>query len=125
MFTGLVQSLATVKAIVPEGPGVRLEISDSMIAVRSAVGDSIALWTIGGDTLDLARASPRGHDVICQLAAALHQERARAQSGVADLQLKQLISRGLFAQAANQRLQRLANDRLGQRAPRKSADFLG
>jgi riboflavin synthase len=43
MFTGLVQSLATVKAIVPEGPGVRLEISDSMIAVRSAVGDSIAV----------------------------------------------------------------------------------
>jgi riboflavin synthase len=43
MFTGLVQSLATVKAIVPEGPGVRLEISDSMIAIRSAVGDSIAV----------------------------------------------------------------------------------
>jgi riboflavin synthase len=43
MFTGLVQSLATVKAIVPEGPGMRLEISDSMIAVRSAVGDSIAV----------------------------------------------------------------------------------
>ena len=43
MFTGLVQSLASVKAIVPEGPGVRLEIIDSRIAVRSAVGDSIAV----------------------------------------------------------------------------------
>ncbi len=43
MFTGLVQSLATVKAILPEGPGVRLVIADSMIALRSAVGDSIAV----------------------------------------------------------------------------------
>jgi len=43
MFTGLVQSLATVKDIIPEGPGVRLVISDSMIALRSAVGDSIAI----------------------------------------------------------------------------------
>ena len=43
MFTGLVQSLATVRAVVSEGPGVRLVIADSMIAVRSAVGDSIAV----------------------------------------------------------------------------------
>ncbi len=43
MFTGLVQSLAKVRQIVPEGPGVRLEISDPMFAQRSAVGDSIAV----------------------------------------------------------------------------------
>ena len=43
MFTGLVQSLATVRAVVSEGPGVRLVIADSMTALRSAVGDSIAL----------------------------------------------------------------------------------
>lgn len=43
MFTGLVQSLATVQAVVPEGPGVRLVIADSMTALRAAVGDSIAL----------------------------------------------------------------------------------
>ncbi len=43
MFTGLVQSLATVWAVVSEGPGVRLVIADSMTAPRAAVGDSIAL----------------------------------------------------------------------------------
>ncbi len=43
MFTGLVQSLATVQAVVSEGPGVRLVIADSMTALRAAVGDSIAL----------------------------------------------------------------------------------
>ncbi len=43
MFTGLVQSLATVRAVVSEGPGVRLVIADSMTALRAAVGDSIAL----------------------------------------------------------------------------------
>jgi riboflavin synthase len=43
MFTGLVQSLAEVKSIVPVGPGVRLAISDGEIAQRSAIGDSIAI----------------------------------------------------------------------------------
>ncbi len=43
MFTGLVQSLTTVRAVVSEGPGVRLVIADSMTALRAAVGDSIAL----------------------------------------------------------------------------------
>lgn len=43
MFTGLVESLATVQGLLPEGPGVRLEITDALIAARSAVGDSIAI----------------------------------------------------------------------------------
>lgn len=43
MFTGLVESLAKVSAIVPEGPGVRLTIADALVARRSAVGDSIAV----------------------------------------------------------------------------------
>ena len=43
MFTGLVQSLATVEAVLPEGPGVRLVIADPLTAQRAAVGDSIAV----------------------------------------------------------------------------------
>ena len=43
MFTGLVESLATVRALVPQGPGIRLEITDSLMATRAAVGDSIAI----------------------------------------------------------------------------------
>ena len=43
MFTGLVQSLAAVKAIEPEEPGVRLVIADPLTAQRAAVGDSIAI----------------------------------------------------------------------------------
>jgi len=43
MFTGLVQSLATVSQIVPEGPGVRLVIADAPTAATATVGDSIAL----------------------------------------------------------------------------------
>ncbi len=43
MFTGLVQSLATVESLVPEDPGVRLVIADSLAAGRAAVGDSIAM----------------------------------------------------------------------------------
>lgn len=43
MFTGLVQNLATVRRIVPQVPGVRLEIEDSLVASSSAVGDSIAI----------------------------------------------------------------------------------
>jgi riboflavin synthase len=43
MFTGLVQSLAEVKSLVPVGPGVRLAVKDAAIAARTAIGDSIAI----------------------------------------------------------------------------------
>lgn len=43
MFTGLVQSLASVKSLDRVGPGVRLTVSDEAIAGRSAIGDSIAI----------------------------------------------------------------------------------
>jgi len=43
MFTGLVQSLATVREIVSEGPGVRLTISEAAIASAADLGDSIAV----------------------------------------------------------------------------------
>jgi riboflavin synthase len=43
MFTGLVQSLAKIESIVPEGPGVRLVIADPLTAQRAAVGDSVAV----------------------------------------------------------------------------------
>ncbi len=43
MFTGLVQSLATVQEITPEGPGVRLTIAEPAIAVAATLGDSIAV----------------------------------------------------------------------------------
>jgi len=43
MFTGLVQSLATVSEVVPEGPGIRLILAESLVASRAAVGDSIAV----------------------------------------------------------------------------------
>jgi riboflavin synthase len=44
MFTGLVEALATVVAVLPESPGMRLviRVSDS-VANRTKVGDSIAL----------------------------------------------------------------------------------
>lgn len=43
MFTGLVESLATVKAVVPEPPGVRLLIEASCFAADAALGDSICV----------------------------------------------------------------------------------
>ncbi len=43
MFTGLVQSLATVQEITPEGPGVRLTIVEPAIAAAAKLGDSIAV----------------------------------------------------------------------------------
>jgi riboflavin synthase len=43
VFTGLVQSLAEVRSLAPEGPGARLLIRDEAIAARSQVGDSIAV----------------------------------------------------------------------------------
>lgn len=58
MFTGLVESMAEVVAIVPELPGVRLMIRESRIASETAIGDSIALngccltvIDVDGDTL--------------------------------------------------------------------------
>lgn len=58
MFTGLIESLSEVAAIVPEPPGVRLVIREPRIAPESAIGDSIALngccltvVAIDGDTL--------------------------------------------------------------------------
>jgi riboflavin synthase len=43
VFTGLVQSLAEVSAVVPEGPGVRLVVRDPAVAATAKVGDSIAV----------------------------------------------------------------------------------
>ena len=43
VFTGLVQALARVQAVTPEGPGVRLLIRDEMIALDARIGDSIAI----------------------------------------------------------------------------------
>jgi riboflavin synthase len=43
MFTGLVQSLAEVAAVVPEPPGVRLVIRAPQISAAAKIGDSIAL----------------------------------------------------------------------------------
>lgn len=43
MFTGLVQSLAAVRSIVQEGPGVRLTIVEPEIAKRAELGASIAV----------------------------------------------------------------------------------
>ncbi len=43
MFTGLVQSLAEVRSIVSEGPGVRLTIAEPTITKEVALGDSIAV----------------------------------------------------------------------------------
>jgi riboflavin synthase len=43
MFTGLVERLAEVEAIVPQPPGVRLVIRDPQIAAGAKIGDSIAL----------------------------------------------------------------------------------
>jgi len=43
MFTGLVQCLAKVAAIIAEPPGVRLVICESRIAADAKLGDSIAI----------------------------------------------------------------------------------
>ncbi|MGL4511741.1 MAG: riboflavin synthase [Lacipirellulaceae bacterium] len=43
MFTGLVQRLATVAAVVPEGAAVRLVIDDPTVASGVAIGDSVAV----------------------------------------------------------------------------------
>jgi riboflavin synthase len=43
MFTGLVESLATVTAVVPEPPGVRLLVDAPGVAADAALGDSICV----------------------------------------------------------------------------------
>jgi riboflavin synthase len=43
MFTGLVECLGEVTAVIPESPGVRFVIREATIAGASKVGDSIAL----------------------------------------------------------------------------------
>jgi len=43
VFTGLVESLAAVRELVPEGPGLRLHVTDEAVAARSRLGDSIAI----------------------------------------------------------------------------------
>ena len=43
MFTGLVQSLATIQELIPDGPGMRLVVEDAETAGQSAIGSSIAI----------------------------------------------------------------------------------
>ena len=43
MFTGLVESLATIRELRPDGPGVRLVVADESIAAKAKIGDSIAI----------------------------------------------------------------------------------
>jgi riboflavin synthase len=43
MFTGLVERLAEVSAVVPEPPGVRLLIREAAIAASTKIGDSVAI----------------------------------------------------------------------------------
>jgi riboflavin synthase len=43
MFTGLVESLAPVVSLVPEGPGVRLVVRDARIAAEAILGESISV----------------------------------------------------------------------------------
>ena len=59
MFTGLVQSLAVVRQVAPEGPGVRLVITDEAVARGARLGDSVAingccLTVVAIDGADLA-----------------------------------------------------------------------
>jgi riboflavin synthase len=43
MFTGLVETLGTVTALAPIGPGVRLTVRSALVADGTRVGDSIAI----------------------------------------------------------------------------------
>jgi riboflavin synthase len=43
VFTGLVQALGEIAAVVPEGPGVRLTIREAQVAQRTTIGDSVAI----------------------------------------------------------------------------------
>lgn len=57
MFTGLVESLATVENIVSEPPGIRLFITDEKLADDAVLGDSIA---INGCCLTVVETNPGG-----------------------------------------------------------------
>jgi riboflavin synthase len=54
MFSGLVEAVGTVTAVVPEPPGVRLVIAASEIAADAALGDSIC---VSGCCLSVVRFS--------------------------------------------------------------------
>jgi riboflavin synthase len=43
MFTGLVQRLAKIVEVIPEGAGVRLVLDDSPTASRASLGDSVSI----------------------------------------------------------------------------------
>lgn len=43
MFTGLVEELASVQAVEPAGPGVRLTVKSTLVAKDAAIGDSISV----------------------------------------------------------------------------------
>lgn len=43
MFTGLVEALGTVRAVVPEGPGVRMTIAEPGVAAAASLGASVAI----------------------------------------------------------------------------------
>lgn len=80
MFTGLVQSLAEVVALTPEGPGVRLSVRDEAIAAGAAIGDSVCVngccltvVEIDGDTLSFeAGAETLSRTNLGKLAAGDH-----------------------------------------------------
>ena len=57
MFTGLVESLGKVVAVVPEPPGLRLTIEGSPLAADAAIGDSIC---INGCCLSVVRHAEGG-----------------------------------------------------------------
>ncbi|MEQ8847642.1 riboflavin synthase [Botrimarina sp.] len=64
MFTGLVQSLAEVVAVEPEGPGVRLIVRDAALSGEAGLGDSVCIngccltvVSIDGDTLSFQAGS--------------------------------------------------------------------
>lgn len=59
MFTGLVQGLAEVSSLTPEGPGVRVSLNEPVLAASCELGASVALngccltvVSIDGDRLD-------------------------------------------------------------------------
>jgi riboflavin synthase len=43
MFTGLVQSLAEIATLAPDGPGVRVSVREKNMAAAATIGDSIAV----------------------------------------------------------------------------------
>ena len=62
MFTGLVESLGKVVAVVPEPPGVRLVVEAAGVAVDAALGDSVC---VSGCCLSVVRID--GHRLEFQL----------------------------------------------------------